>query len=246
MNGMFSLQCFLSISLTAADDDFIPVALNFTFDSTVGSHCFNVSINDDLLVEGSEEFFVSLSTADPSVSLVPLTTVIITDEDGKMIFFSFYIVRSLFRVPITPKFVFSCSVYSSILCFRIPRFMRMYLQICTPSPTQTVLCPASRTVSLRGNYDWEERPPNREIELPCQFGEALPGGMVRRFCGPGGRWEDPTLEECYADADALFDAIFNVRRSIFECSSWKLIQSNMTDLLSGRDRPPSPRKTSGS
>lgn len=80
----------------------------------------------------------------------------------------------------------------------------------TLSPTQTVLCPANRTESLRGNYDWEERVPTYDVELPCQFGEAVPGGMVRRFCGPGGEWEEPRLLECYADADALFDALFNV------------------------------------
>lgn len=80
----------------------------------------------------------------------------------------------------------------------------------TISPTQTVLCPANRTESLRGNYDWEERVPIYDVELPCQFGEAVPGGMVRRFCGPGGEWEEPRLLECYADADALFDALFKV------------------------------------
>lgn len=73
----------LSISSITAGDDFIPVTLDFTFDSTTLSHCFNISINDDLLVEKSEKFSVSLNTADSSVFLVPLTTVIITDEDGK-------------------------------------------------------------------------------------------------------------------------------------------------------------------
>ena len=62
----------------------MPVAL--TFGPDVDRVCFNVSIVDDSVYELREDFFVNLTTAQPFVTLMPVTSlVMIDDEDGKLL-----------------------------------------------------------------------------------------------------------------------------------------------------------------
>lgn len=75
----------------------------------------------------------------------------------------------------------------------------------------SVVCPTNRTVDLfYGNYTWNEVTPNNEVMLPCEFGEAQSGGVVRRLCGPDGKWEVPRVLECNTDAEVVFEIICTV------------------------------------
>ena len=79
-----------------------------------------------------------------------------------------------------------------------------------------VVCPTNRTVDLfYGNYTWNGVTPNNEVTLPCEFGEAQPGGVVRRLCGPDGKWEVPRVLECNTDAERVFEIICNVSEKKF-------------------------------
>ena len=72
----------------AAPGDYIPVVnapLTFPIGADINSTaCVNITINDELIVEYTEEFSVSLSSSDP-VIIEPIqeANVSIADNDGK-------------------------------------------------------------------------------------------------------------------------------------------------------------------
>ena len=73
----------------AAPDDYIDLTMDLTFDSEIQNDtlCVDVPINDDNLCETDEIFDVTLTTADPAVTLDPDTgTVTIIDDDGKSVY----------------------------------------------------------------------------------------------------------------------------------------------------------------
>lgn len=58
--------------------------LNFTASDTINStRCFDVTIQDDDILEGDQSFVVSLSSADPVVFGIAQATIVIRDNDGK-------------------------------------------------------------------------------------------------------------------------------------------------------------------
>ena len=72
----------------AADFNFTNQTLTFSSGDTIGAEqCGLIEITDDDIVENDETFGVSFTTSDPVVEfssgLQPLTTVNITDDDGK-------------------------------------------------------------------------------------------------------------------------------------------------------------------
>ena len=56
--------------------------MDFTFDSVNDQHCVNVSIVDDNVLEGTESFFGSLTTADTATVLNPNRTDVQIFEDS--------------------------------------------------------------------------------------------------------------------------------------------------------------------
>ena len=67
--------------LEPADYDITTTA--FTFDSSTAKQCVNIGIvDDDIALEGAEDFFVSLETTDSGVTLDPNSArVFIESED---------------------------------------------------------------------------------------------------------------------------------------------------------------------
>ena len=81
MNRFF----FSLSSFSAGDVDFVATAQDRTFTTLNQDQpsCVRVTINDDILFEGSEIFLGTLSTDAERVMLVPVqTTITITDDDG--------------------------------------------------------------------------------------------------------------------------------------------------------------------
>ena len=71
--------------ISPAGSDYTPVTTNLTFNSTNEAIPQTIPILDDLLLEGSEVFNVTLTTNNSSVTLLPnLTTVTIEDVEGKL------------------------------------------------------------------------------------------------------------------------------------------------------------------
>ena len=73
--------------ISPAGSDYTPVTTNLTFNSTNEAipQTVTIPILDDLLLEGSEVFNVTLTTNNSSVTLLPnLTTVTIEDVEGKL------------------------------------------------------------------------------------------------------------------------------------------------------------------
>ena len=72
--------------ISPARGDYTPVATDLTFNSTNAAipQTVTIPILDDLLLEGSEVFDVTLTTNNSNVTLLPnLTTVTIEDVEGK-------------------------------------------------------------------------------------------------------------------------------------------------------------------
>ena len=70
-----------------AGSDYTPVTTDLTFNSTNEAipQTVTIPILDDLLLEGSEVFTVTLTTNNSNVTLLPnLTTVTIEDVEGKL------------------------------------------------------------------------------------------------------------------------------------------------------------------
>ena len=73
--------------ITAAGSDYTPVTTDLTFNSTNEAipQTVTIPILDDLLLESSEVFNVTLTTNNSNVTLLPnLTTVTIEDVEGKL------------------------------------------------------------------------------------------------------------------------------------------------------------------
>ena len=73
--------------LSPAGSDYTPVTTDLTFNSTNAAipQTVTIPILDDLLLEGSEVFDVTLTTNNSNVTLLPnLTTVTIEDVEGKL------------------------------------------------------------------------------------------------------------------------------------------------------------------
>ena len=73
--------------LSPAGSDYTPVTTDLTFNSTNAAipQTVTIPILDDLLLEGSEVFNVTLTTNNSNVTLLPnLTTVTIEDVEGKL------------------------------------------------------------------------------------------------------------------------------------------------------------------
>ena len=72
--------------ISTAGGEYTPLTTDLTFSSATAIQMVTVFILDDVLVEGSEFFNVTLTTADPSVTLAPdAATVTIEDEDGTLL-----------------------------------------------------------------------------------------------------------------------------------------------------------------
>ena len=68
---------------SATSNDFEPVtSLQLTLISTLPV-CFNVTIKQDLLVEGNETFSVQLTTSNPRVDIPDRSSLVIIVDDGK-------------------------------------------------------------------------------------------------------------------------------------------------------------------
>ena len=67
-----------------SDYNSIQSSLIFSLGSSDGAmRCENVTIIDDSVLEGDQSFTLTLNASDPSVILsTPMTTIIITDDDG--------------------------------------------------------------------------------------------------------------------------------------------------------------------
>ena len=74
----------LTILISAASDDYTPQIREFEFTADTLTHCLNVSVLDDVLVEGAETFRVTMTTDNPLVVIpIPSATVNIMDNDRK-------------------------------------------------------------------------------------------------------------------------------------------------------------------
>ncbi|XP_048590278.1 extracellular matrix organizing protein FRAS1-like [Nematostella vectensis] len=70
------------LTATAGTDYNSPVATNITFSANETSYNFTININDDVIVENTESFFVQLTTTDGNINITqPNITVSITDND---------------------------------------------------------------------------------------------------------------------------------------------------------------------
>ena len=75
------------IFISPAGGDYTPVTTDLTFNSTNAAipQTVTIPILDDLLLEGSEVFNMTLTTNNSNVTLLPnLTTVTIEDVEGKL------------------------------------------------------------------------------------------------------------------------------------------------------------------
>lgn len=71
----------------SAPDDYESVMTELTFSAQQTRQCVNVTILDDVLLEGVEDFSANLSTADGQVALDPQeAAVTIVDNDGRFHF----------------------------------------------------------------------------------------------------------------------------------------------------------------
>ena len=73
-------------TLHAVPIDYNTAAINFTFDASNSRHCASVTIMNDDILETTESFSASLTSADSAVTLVPNTTqieILADPNDGK-------------------------------------------------------------------------------------------------------------------------------------------------------------------
>ena len=73
-------------SATVASGDYSQISTTLSFNTANDRQlmCMDIPIIDDLLIEGSENFFVSLTTSEVGVTFNPSrTTVTISDNDSK-------------------------------------------------------------------------------------------------------------------------------------------------------------------
>ena len=71
-----------------APSDYTTFAEMLTFTPMDSRFCYNMTVINDQLFEGQEDFTVTLSTSAPSVSVQPETAIIIiTDDDRKYFLF---------------------------------------------------------------------------------------------------------------------------------------------------------------
>lgn len=71
-----------------AEVDVVPLLLTLTFSDNMRRQCFNVTINDDSIFEGTENFLLLLEeVANETVNLAGITnaSVTILDNDGEII-----------------------------------------------------------------------------------------------------------------------------------------------------------------
>ena len=69
---------------TATDADYISSALVVTISAGSDGQCIGINITNDMALEFSENFILTLTTTDPDVLLGNSETIIqITDDDGK-------------------------------------------------------------------------------------------------------------------------------------------------------------------
>ena len=81
---MNSISLFVLHSSDGADYNSQPITL--TFGPGVDRNCFNVTIIDDDSYEVREDFFVNLTTSEPLVTVMPMSTVVrINDLDGEYV-----------------------------------------------------------------------------------------------------------------------------------------------------------------
>ena len=79
---IFSLKTNIG---TASDSDFRAIANDITFNAQESKKTVSISLIDDLVIEGNENFTVTLETTQPRVVFSrSQTTVTIQDNDGKM------------------------------------------------------------------------------------------------------------------------------------------------------------------
>jgi len=79
------VKCVRILSYTAAGSDFTQAIVPLVFGPSTSEMCTNISISEDRILEGVEDFSLQLITADPAVILSPRTAnVAITDMDGKL------------------------------------------------------------------------------------------------------------------------------------------------------------------
>ena len=72
--------------ISTAGGEYTPLTTDLTFGVTMPTKMATILILDDLLVESSEFFNVTLTTTDPRVTLAPdAATVTIEDEDGTLL-----------------------------------------------------------------------------------------------------------------------------------------------------------------
>ncbi len=72
--------------LFADGEDFVSMPASLTFDSSRLRVCFNVTILDDDRFEFDEDFVVNITTTESQVTLDPISTVVmINDDDGKFV-----------------------------------------------------------------------------------------------------------------------------------------------------------------
>ncbi|XP_064397102.1 uncharacterized protein LOC135343974 isoform X1 [Halichondria panicea] len=84
-----TLNTFSAGSATAGGVDYTDTMATHTFIlfSTL-TRCMTITINDDSVLEGTEFFFISVSSDDSSVEIPPLATVSITNDDTMVIGFN--------------------------------------------------------------------------------------------------------------------------------------------------------------
>jgi len=72
--------------ISPAGGDYTPLSTDLTFGNATVTKMVTIDILDDLLVESSEFFDVTLTTTDPRITLEPdAATVTIEDVDGKLL-----------------------------------------------------------------------------------------------------------------------------------------------------------------
>ena len=72
--------------ISPAGGDYTPLSTDLTFGNATVTKMVMIDILDDLLVESSEFFNVTLTTTDPRITLEPdAATVTIEDVDGKLL-----------------------------------------------------------------------------------------------------------------------------------------------------------------
>ena len=71
--------CFFSFF--TASSDFTPLWVELSFTEDVLTHCVDVSLTDDVWVEGDEQFSITMTTEHPLVN-IPSPTAVVTVLDN--------------------------------------------------------------------------------------------------------------------------------------------------------------------